>query len=74
MNWRKLVYAEGHKLEHIKRGRDQEETIAKNVAFQKMFLPLFDKLNKNKNGDYIDPVWNKRNGWHCDEILSIDQL
>ena len=69
MSWRKAVYMEGHKLEYIKKGRNQEETMAKNEMFQKYFLPLFDKLDKNEEGQYMDPVWNKKNGWHCDEIL-----
>ena len=47
MSWRKAVYIEGHKLERIKKGRNQEETMAKNEMFQKYFLPLFDKLDKN---------------------------
>ena len=76
MNWRKLVYAEGFTLSNIRRYRNQEKTMKHCVLYQEVFLPLFDVLDKNDEGQYIDPVWRKSNGWHCDEILeglSVDR-
>jgi len=76
MNWKKLVYVEGFELENVKKYANQEKTMENCRLFQEVFLPLFDELDKNEDGTYIDPVWRKSNGWHCDEILksfSIDR-
>ena len=76
MNWRKLVSMEGFTLSNIRRYGTQEETMKHCVLYQEIFLPLFDVLDKNDEGQYIDPVWRKSNGWHCDEVLeglSVDR-
>jgi len=70
MNWKKALLNEGLKAPTTKKYRNQEETMKNDEVFQKQFLPLFDKLDKNKKGEYIDPVFNKKNGWHTNQILS----
>jgi len=69
MNWKKAVLMEGFKPPKTKKYKDQETTIENDKFFQGYFLPLFNKLDKNEKGEYLDPVWNKKNGWHCDEVL-----
>jgi len=69
MNWKKAVLGEGLKAPKTKKQRNQERTMEKDIFFQKHFLPLFDKLDRNERNEYIDPVFNKKNGWHVDQVL-----
>mgnify|MGYP003133507360 CR=1 FL=1 len=70
MNWKKSVHGEGFKPPITKKYGSIEKNMKNDKFFQECFLPLFDKLDKNEEGEYLDPVWNIKNGWHRDEILT----
>lgn len=69
MSWKKTILGEGLKAPKTKKYRNQEETMENDEVFQKQFLPLFDKLDKNEENEYIDPVFNIKNGWHIDQVM-----
>ena len=69
MSWKKTILGEGLKAPKTKKYRNQEETMENDEIFQKQFLPLFDKLDKNEENEYIDPVFNIKNGWYIDQVM-----
>jgi len=56
--WRSLMTQEGNKLEPIQRYKTKEETRANDKLYQEEFLPLFSELEKDKDGNYLCPVFD----------------
>ena len=56
--WRSIMSQEGNKLEPIQRYKTTKETRANDKLYQEKFLPLFSELEKDKDGNYLCPVFD----------------
>ena len=56
--WRSLMSQEGNKLEPIQRYKTTKETRENDKLYQEKFLPLFSELKKDKDGNYLCPVFD----------------